>query len=207
MNLSSLRANWRTSLSGIGAALFAALTAVAALPYQLGDVATILPPEWKPVIFKWSLIATVVLKILNSAMMKDAAVAGNGTVNDPNRVADPATGRSVIVPSILFAILIPIGGGLALSVAALLFTGCVTDREGHTRFDVDTTQRVIGGAWDVYDRYQRTPAAAGIRFRTDPAPPPKPPPDGDDGSDDEEILIDPPGAPFPLIVTRVQGEP
>jgi hypothetical protein len=64
--------NWKTTISGIGAALTSALTAIAALPYQLGDVATIIPPAWKARVTIAGIIATVILKSINSAVQKDA---------------------------------------------------------------------------------------------------------------------------------------
>jgi len=64
--------NWKTTLSGIGAALTSALTAIAALPYQLGDIATIIPPQWKARVTIAGIIATVILKSINSAVQKDA---------------------------------------------------------------------------------------------------------------------------------------
>jgi hypothetical protein len=64
--------NWKTTISGIGAALTSALTAIAALPYQLGDVATIIPPAWKARVVIAGLIATVILKAINASVQKDA---------------------------------------------------------------------------------------------------------------------------------------
>lgn len=71
-----LGANWRTTISGVGTALFAGLTALAGLPYELGNVADILPPPWKPIIFKVSLVCTIALKIWNSVVQKDRSVTG-----------------------------------------------------------------------------------------------------------------------------------
>jgi len=64
--------NWKTTLSGIGAALTSALVAIAALPYQLGDVATIIPPAWKARVVVAGLVATVILRTINAAVTKDA---------------------------------------------------------------------------------------------------------------------------------------
>jgi len=64
--------NWKTTLSGIGAALTSALTAIAALPYQLGDVATIIPPAWKARVVVAGIIATVIFKTINASVQKDA---------------------------------------------------------------------------------------------------------------------------------------
>ena len=51
-------------LSRIGAAITSALTTLAALPYQLGDVATIIPVEWKNRVVIAGLIATVILRTI-----------------------------------------------------------------------------------------------------------------------------------------------
>ena len=63
--------NWKTTLSGILAALTSALTAIAALPYQLGDVATIIPADWKARVTVAGIVATVILKSINSAVQRD----------------------------------------------------------------------------------------------------------------------------------------
>lgn len=55
--------NWKQ----IGAGIASALTILAALPYQLGDLATIIPPSWKPTIVALGLIATVALRVWNAA--------------------------------------------------------------------------------------------------------------------------------------------
>lgn len=65
-------ANWRTTLSGWGFALSGLLAALAAAPYELGAVAEIVPPEWKPVIFKVSAVAAFLLKLINASVAKDA---------------------------------------------------------------------------------------------------------------------------------------
>lgn len=57
-----MKINWRS----IGAAVFSALTILAALPYQLGELATIIPVNWKPTIVAIGLVATVILRSLNS---------------------------------------------------------------------------------------------------------------------------------------------
>jgi hypothetical protein len=62
---------WKTTLSGIGAALTSTLTVIAALPYQLGDLATIIPPEYKSRVVIAGLIATTILRVMNSIAQKD----------------------------------------------------------------------------------------------------------------------------------------
>lgn len=51
--------------TGVGVALFSFVTALAALPYQLGDIATIIPPEWKAKVTAVGLGAAFVLRIIN----------------------------------------------------------------------------------------------------------------------------------------------
>lgn len=109
---SFLGANWRTTLTGILTAITGALTGLAALPYELGDVATIIHPDAKPWLLKVSGVATIVLYILKSAMTKDGAVAGNGSMFDPMRVSTP-TGKERVIGCLL---------------AAFLFTGCESMR-------------------------------------------------------------------------------
>lgn len=72
-------ANWKTSLSGIGAAIFSLLTILAALPYETGGIAEIFPPDYKPKILVLSAIAAFALKVWNSMQQKDKDVTG-GTV-------------------------------------------------------------------------------------------------------------------------------
>jgi len=62
------------SLAGYGAIVMSLLTALAAAPYTLGEVATIIPPDWKAKVFAVSAIATVILRIIrdNVAVVKDS---------------------------------------------------------------------------------------------------------------------------------------
>lgn len=64
-----------TTWTGIGSAVFMALTVLSSLAYQLGDIAEIIPPEWKAKIVLVSLTAATILKIWNSV-----ATAGTGDV-------------------------------------------------------------------------------------------------------------------------------
>jgi len=54
--------NWRS----VGAAIAAGLTMLAALPYQLGDLATVIPPAWKAKVVVVGLVASVGLRLWNS---------------------------------------------------------------------------------------------------------------------------------------------
>lgn len=85
-------ANWRTSLSGIGAAVFGLLTMIAALPYDMGDIANIFPPSWKAKIAVAAGFATLALKWWNALAQKDKHVTG-GVVQQTvsGAVADPGT--------------------------------------------------------------------------------------------------------------------
>ena len=97
MNISNiLGANWKTTVSGIGSAIFALLTAVSALPYTLGDIATIIPPEHKSTIFTVSAIATVLLRIWNSTQQKDKSVTG-GTVQQTTNFMPVEPGKQTLV--------------------------------------------------------------------------------------------------------------
>ncbi|MFZ4597831.1 MAG: hypothetical protein ACOYNN_04225 [Terrimicrobiaceae bacterium] len=65
--------NWQTTISGIGAAAFSILTVLAALPYQIGDLATVIPSEYKEKVFLVSMIAAALLRVWNSVAAKDKA--------------------------------------------------------------------------------------------------------------------------------------
>lgn len=85
-------ANWKTSVSQIGVAIFSLLTLLAALPYQLGEISTIIPPEWKARVFTIGAIATAILRVWNGLNQKDKNVTG-GTVQQTvsGDVAKPGT--------------------------------------------------------------------------------------------------------------------
>lgn len=72
-------ANWKVALSQIGVAVAAILTTLAALPYTLGDIATIIPPAWKAKVVTIGIIAAFALRVLNGLQQKDKNVTG-GTV-------------------------------------------------------------------------------------------------------------------------------
>jgi len=52
------------NLAGYGSIVMSLLTALAAAPYSLGEVATIIPPEWKQRVFIAGAIATLLLRII-----------------------------------------------------------------------------------------------------------------------------------------------
>jgi len=103
-------ANWRTTLTGYGTAILATLAALAAAPYELGDLATIIPPEWKARLFAVSAAAAFVLKLVNAHVSKDAVVSGGTILHlppGPSRIVESsrerlieAAGRAdLVVPS------------------------------------------------------------------------------------------------------------
>ena len=63
--------DWRTLLSQVGVALTSAITVLAALPYQLGDVANIIPPAWKAKVVVGGIISSFILRVINGANQKD----------------------------------------------------------------------------------------------------------------------------------------
>jgi hypothetical protein len=85
-------ANWKTTVSGIGAALFSVLTILAALPYEMGDLAAIFSPAWKGKIATIAGIAALLLKIWNSLVQKDRDVTGGSKQQTlDGSVAEPGT--------------------------------------------------------------------------------------------------------------------
>jgi hypothetical protein len=86
-----LGANWKTTVSGIGAAIADGLTMLAGLSYTLGDAATIIPPYWKPKVFAVSFVAAFIMRVWNSRAQKSKTVTG-GVVQQTatGAVADPA---------------------------------------------------------------------------------------------------------------------
>lgn len=77
-----LGANARTTLTGIGAAIFSLLTILAALPYEAGGVADIFPVAWKAKILMASAGAALILKVWNSIAQKDRRVVGGSVQQD-----------------------------------------------------------------------------------------------------------------------------
>lgn len=91
-----LPANWKTTFSGIGAAIFATLTVIAGLPYDLGSVATVIPPEWKAKVVIYGLFATLGLKVWNSIVQKSKEVTG-GSVQQTLDGSKAPTGSQTLV--------------------------------------------------------------------------------------------------------------
>ncbi len=81
--------NWKI----VAATLTSALTVLAALPYTLGDVATIIPPAWKSKIVIAGLVATTVLRLVNTKMVSPPTTTPVEVVNKPNESV-PTTEQS-----------------------------------------------------------------------------------------------------------------
>lgn len=97
---SLLGPNWRTTLTGWGSAFAGLLAALAAAPYQLGEVATIIPPQWKEKLFAGAAIAAFLLRCWNSSTQKDRNVSGNGTIFEPYKVNDGVIKSRSIPPEV-----------------------------------------------------------------------------------------------------------
>ena len=57
---------WRPVVLSIGAAAMSFLAALAALPYTLGDLALVIPSQWKPTVTGASITAAFILRVLGS---------------------------------------------------------------------------------------------------------------------------------------------
>ena len=70
MNMQTIKAQTKKPRVAVDLALVVSvvLTVLAALPYQLGDVATIIPAAWKPVIALAGVIASAVLGAIRPYM-------------------------------------------------------------------------------------------------------------------------------------------
>lgn len=76
--------NWRTTISGIGAALFTLLAVLATAADQLGELNQLLPPDVRHEVILVSALSAFVLRIWNSVAQADAkhvpaATNDNGT--------------------------------------------------------------------------------------------------------------------------------
>ena len=93
-------ANYRTTITGWLETASWLLALLAAAPYTLGDVANILPPEWKATVFQISGVCAGILAFINRSLAKDKAITGNGTPNAPYEV--PVSGdilqRNRVIP-------------------------------------------------------------------------------------------------------------
>lgn len=78
-------ANWKTTVSGIGAAIFALVSVLATLPYELGDAGNIFPPAYKAKIAVVGAIAALMLRVWNSFVQKDRNVTGGTIQQDADK--------------------------------------------------------------------------------------------------------------------------
>ncbi len=89
-------ANWKTTLSGIGSAIFSLLTVMAALPDTLGAISTIIPEQYKHYLVIVGLVGATGLKVWNSVAQKSKEVTG-GTVQQTTSGAPAAAGTQNLV--------------------------------------------------------------------------------------------------------------
>jgi hypothetical protein len=75
-------ANWKTTASMIGGTLMAALTWLSTLSYDQGQLALIIPVEWKPWVAKIAGVSTFILFAYNGIRQKDKAVTGGWKQQD-----------------------------------------------------------------------------------------------------------------------------
>jgi hypothetical protein len=62
------------SLAGYGSIIMSLLTALAAAPYSLGEVAMIIPSHWKERVFVVGAIATLILRVIRDNVHKKPPV-------------------------------------------------------------------------------------------------------------------------------------
>ena len=65
--ISRARVNFWT---GIGAAGMSVIGGLAALPYTLGDISTLIPPDWKAKVTGIGFISAFILRVINSVTGK-----------------------------------------------------------------------------------------------------------------------------------------
>lgn len=77
----------KQQMVGYGAIVMSLLTALAAAPYTLGEVATIIPPDWKAKVFVVSAIATMILRVIRDntiSVPKDSLTTDNSKSSTTN---------------------------------------------------------------------------------------------------------------------------
>src|SRR4051812_37903879 len=77
-----LGANWKTTITGMGAWLSSIMTTLAALPYDKTTM-QLVPPEWQPFVIKSGIVCTVILGIMNSHFQKSKNVTGGRVIQTP----------------------------------------------------------------------------------------------------------------------------
>lgn len=71
-----LGANWKTTVSMIGATLMSALTFLATVSYDQGPIALVIPPKYKPTVTLIAGTAAMVLFFWNGIQQKSKDVTG-----------------------------------------------------------------------------------------------------------------------------------
>ena len=71
-----LGANWKTSVTGIGTAIFAGLTFLSGLSYDVGPIALVIPAKYKSTVTWIAGAATAILWCWNSIAQKSKEVTG-----------------------------------------------------------------------------------------------------------------------------------
>lgn len=145
MNLSSFKTNWSTTVTGGLVALSGFTTFVAGFAAQLGALGALIPEKQRGEVLLIGGIATALSTTLHGALTKSASVSGNGTLNEPAKVAQSDGSNKTLSP-LLAALLFP----------AFFFTGCTTlnAQKGtyYTNADnVDTHLRFMDGKITSYD--------------------------------------------------------
>ena len=69
-------ANWKTSITAIGAAFLAGLTWLSSLSYDVGPIALVIPPKYKDKVALLAGIATLILWCWNGIAQKSKEVTG-----------------------------------------------------------------------------------------------------------------------------------
>ncbi len=86
-------------LTGIFADITAFLTILAALPYELGPVADIIPPTWKTYVASTGAIATLVLRLIKRGQAQAAADALAATAAGIAITADALAQKQTPAPA------------------------------------------------------------------------------------------------------------
>jgi hypothetical protein len=98
----SIPANWRTLISGIGSGVFAVLSMLAVAPQELGEVANIIPYQYKAKFFFACTFAAFILRCWNSYAQKDKQVTG-GSVQQTIGGAKADAGTQTLVDATVAA--------------------------------------------------------------------------------------------------------
>jgi hypothetical protein len=89
-------ANWKTTVSSIGAVFFSALTFLSTVSYDQGPIAMVIPMKYKPYVGAIAGVAALILWIYNGVRQKDKDVTG-GVVQQTVSGAVAAPGTQTLV--------------------------------------------------------------------------------------------------------------